>query len=182
MPPFESFFEMLQQEKITTILCLAKALEQGRVKGHVYWPLEIGTIQHDLLLLKEETLAQDLILRKIQHVPTGYEFNLVEYLGWPDFGVCSEEELLQLVAHVRHLNPAKIYVHCSAGIGRTGVFLMVDIMLQLWKKQASLPLIPDLLLNLRSQRPGLVQQFEQYRLIYTTLRLMQQIEDSSSFY
>jgi protein tyrosine phosphatase len=179
LPPFDSFFDMLYEQKVPMILCLAKANEHGKVKGHVYWPKEVGASEHGLLLLQEEALTPQLILRKLRHLETGHEFSLVEYLGWPDFGVCSEQDLLQIIAHVRRLNPSKMYVHCSAGIGRTGVFLVIDVMLQLWKAKKPLPLIPDLLLQLRSQRPGLVQQFEQFKLIYTTLWLMQQIEDNT---
>jgi protein tyrosine phosphatase len=91
--------------------------------------------------------------------------HLIHETGWPDGGVPeSPRALLNLVNRVHEtdgdtVNPTWL-VHCSAGIGRTGVFILVDIMLQQIRRGVA-PNAKDILLMLRKQRFGMVQTVDQ---------------------
>jgi len=58
---------------------------------------------------------------------------------WPDHGVPSESTpLRKLVKHVEELrelnSEGPICVHCSAGIGRSGTFIAVHLIMQKLRK------------------------------------------------
>lgn len=83
------------------------------------------------------------------------------YLAWPDHGV--PRDCMSLVTFVKlsrkfhpvgHQRP--LLVHCSAGVGRTGTFVVLDSMMQRMKAKNSFN-IYHFLSNLRKQRVLLVQ-------------------------
>lgn len=80
-----------------------------------------------------------------------------------------EGELLTLLQHVHHyesfVDSTQTIVHCTAGIGRTGVYLVADIMVHKMLK-GLVPDPPFILRHLREMRSGLIQTPEQFRLCY----------------
>jgi hypothetical protein len=75
-----------------------------------------------------------------------------------------------------------IAVHCSAGVGRTGAFLAIDMLLQRLQRLRLAPPgaitgaavadavdVPALVLALRRQRRGMVQTGAQYGFVYHAL-------------
>ena len=84
----------------------------------------------------------------------------VQYLDWPDHGVpVSATHFLDYVRFTRSLltdDDKPILVHCSAGIGRTGAFILLDVALCLI--QAGQTVNPIALVKtMRDQRPMMVQ-------------------------
>ncbi|XP_041357578.1 receptor-type tyrosine-protein phosphatase epsilon-like [Gigantopelta aegis] len=72
---------------------------------------------------------------------------------------------------VRHTNPilpGPVLVHCSAGIGRTGTYIALDILLDRVEK-ADLIDVSKVIIDMRNQRKGIVQTTEQYECIFLTL-------------
>eukprot|EP00879_Flechtneria_rotunda_P000529 GHRR01000633.1.p1 GENE.GHRR01000633.1~~GHRR01000633.1.p1 ORF type:complete len:442 (+),score=181.29 GHRR01000633.1:365-1690(+) len=108
--------------------------------------------------------------------------NHYQYSGWPDYGVPSNTSSVLALCHAldgcRRCG-CKIVVHCSAGVGRTGTFIAIDILLQRLHSltlqlqgsvtdndiQAAMD-IPYLVTELRKQRRGTVQTGEQYMFIW----------------
>jgi tyrosine-protein phosphatase non-receptor type 9 len=108
--------------------------------------------------------------------------NHYEYAGWPDYGVPPTTASVLALCHALdgcRRAGCKIVVHCSAGVGRTGTFIAIDVLLQ---RLHSLSLqlhgsveqkdviaamnVPELVLNLRQQRRGMVQTWEQYSFVW----------------
>lgn len=56
----------------------------------------------------------------------------------------------------------------SAGVGRTGTFIALDILMQRMKQERKINIF-DLVKQLRSQRMKMVQTVEQYILLYTSV-------------
>jgi len=120
-----------------------------------------------------DTPYPDFKLRLINnHI---YHFH---YLKWPDFGIPqSFKSILEMIQYKnqlvkeRHLNN-NLLVHCTAGCGRTGVYITIDSLIQAWKnlKQRVMDLDIDLVYKLvqhqRRQRVGMVQNLDQFIIIY----------------
>ena len=52
------------------------------------------------------------------------EVTMFHYIAWPDFGVPKDPFLLfEMIHMLSKLNVNCTVVHCSAGVGRTGVFI-----------------------------------------------------------
>lgn len=108
-----------------------------------------------------------------------------QYLAWPDYGVPPSSApvlaLCRALDGCRHAG-ASIMVHCSAGVGRTGTFIVIDMLLQRLAALARRPLsavsdtdvcaavdIAGLVSALRTQRRGTVQTAEQYNFVWTAV-------------
>ncbi|KAK7884917.1 hypothetical protein WMY93_028040 [Mugilogobius chulae] len=102
----------------------------------------------------------------------------LHYVNWPDHGVPDSIppilDILQEMRSYQDHDDTPICIHCSAGCGRTGVLCVIDYTWNLLKKQ----MIPsdfsiyDLVQNMRTQRPSVVQTKEQYVLVYRTIKLL----------
>ncbi|NXU65040.1 PTN1 phosphatase, partial [Horornis vulcanius] len=96
------------------------------------------------------------------------------YTTWPDFGVPeSPASFLNFLFKVREsgsLSPGHgpVVVHCSAGIGRSGTFCLVDTCLLLMdkRKDPSSVDVKQVLLEMRKYRMGLIQTADQLRFSY----------------
>nr|BAJ52658.1 protein tyrosine phosphatase [Monosiga ovata] len=106
----------------------------------------------------------------------------VQFMPWPDFGIpANPQMILTLHQCVRSLQRrtnehAPLLVHCTAGLGRTGVYILVDVLL----RQITFNQVPNaeaVLCVLREQRCGLVQTEEQYAFSLR-VALAQVVEDA----
>ena len=83
------------------------------------------------------------------------------YTAWPDHGVPDNVmSVIRFIRHVRKLFPPSqdqpLLVHCSAGVGRTGTFITLDMMMQQMKVEGTVS-ICQCVRNLRLQRMKMVQ-------------------------
>ena len=83
------------------------------------------------------------------------------YTAWPDHGVPDNVmSVISFIRHVRKLYPVSLdqplLVHCSAGVGRTGTFITLDMMMQQMKAEGTLS-VHQCVRNLRTQRMKMVQ-------------------------
>ena len=97
----------------------------------------------------------------------------VQYVGWPDHGVPPDPASFAAFFSVyrslractqRALHP--LLVHCSAGIGRTGTFLAIDVLLDAVSDGAPAVSVLNTVRVLRSSRPGMVQTKAQYAFVF----------------
>ncbi|XP_035518122.1 tyrosine-protein phosphatase non-receptor type 7-like [Morone saxatilis] len=66
------------------------------------------------------------------------------------------------------LSPGPIIVHCSAGIGRTGCFIVSSIGCQQLRETGQVDIL-ETVCQLRLDRGGMIQTTEQYQFLYSTL-------------
>lgn len=179
------FWKMVYQENTRVIVMTTKEMERGRNKCVRYWPDLHGTKEFGRVLVRnvDERPAQDYILRKLEVTrldrkePVRYIWHY-QYLTWPDHGVPNEPGgvlwFLEEVNRTQSTMPASgpIVVHCSAGIGRTGTIIVIDILIDIINRQGldcDID-IPKTIQWVRQQRSGMVQTEAQYKFIYMAVQ------------
>jgi len=186
---FYDFWRMIWQYNIKVIVMLTKTFENGRMKCHKYWPentdAETYTDIKVVSCIEEEDEPNAITTRrfKVLNEKTSEEREVIhyQYHGWPDHGTpTNTKEIRELLKRMEEANgatkQAPIVVHCSAGIGRTGTLCTIHLTLGKVKehleKNPNEPYKFDLystVMELRSQRTGMVQQPEQYRFCYHSI-------------
>uniref|UniRef100_A0A669EWJ7 protein-tyrosine-phosphatase n=1 Tax=Oreochromis niloticus TaxID=8128 RepID=A0A669EWJ7_ORENI len=179
------FWKMVYQENSHVIVMTTKEMERGRNKCFRYWPDLHATKEFGKVLVRnvDERPAQDHILRKLEVTrldrkePVRYIWHY-QYLSWPDHGVPNEpggvlwflEEVNRTQSTIPHTGP--IVVHCSAGIGRTGTIIVIDILIDIINRQGldcDID-VPKTIQRVRQQRSGMVQTEAQYKFIYMAVQ------------
>ncbi|XP_064407145.1 uncharacterized protein LOC135351979 isoform X2 [Halichondria panicea] len=176
------FWRMIWENKLPTIVMVTKLVESSREKCARYWPsatgekMEVGP--NIFILLKEIKLFTDYEIR-IMSITNASELGsspfLVThfyYLGWPDHGVPQyATSLLGYLRRVRKTHPVSgppLLVHCSAGVGRTGTFIVLDAMLQRIQEERVVN-VYQFVWELRERRCLMVQTKSQYMFIHDAL-------------
>merc|ERR1719433_1910258 len=168
------FWYMTWECQSTLIIMLTTIVERGRIKCHKYWPDVGDTIEYGVLAVTciNEDIRENFTFREfsIQHKETAEERQVTQmaYSSWPDHGVPeSSEEFVDFVENVRSRRKGSMeptIVHCSAGIGRTGVVILMETALYLI--EANQPVYPlDLTRIMRDQRASMIQTGAQYRFV-----------------
>ncbi|XP_056288905.1 tyrosine-protein phosphatase non-receptor type 13-like [Pseudoliparis swirei] len=186
------FWQMVWEQKSNVIAMMTQEVEGGKVKCQRYWPdtprtAEMVDDRLQITLIKDQYLdnfvirlieVKDVQTNEIQHVTH------LNYTGWPDHGTPEQpEQLLTFISYMRHVHRSgPIVSHCSAGIGRSGTLICIDVVLGLISKDADFDL-SDVVRNMRLQRQGMIQTEEQYvfcyQVILYVLRCLQAEENIS---
>lgn len=178
----EDFWNMIWQENTRVIVMTTKEIERTKKKCEKYWP-DPGQSQqwgYAKVTCLNETSANDYTLREMLFSWRGREERKVfqyHFLVWPDHGVAEPGCVLNFLQDVNArqeqlvsdgVNPGSICVHCSAGIGRTGTFIVIDMILdQIDREGLDCEIdIHRTILMVRSQRSGMVQTEAQYKFVY----------------
>lgn len=166
------FWKTMWDHHITTIVLLTPLIEKNVEKCSLYWP-QVEPEMHDEITIKPKTIRQlnaDLILRSFTMVVKDQKRVIYQYhfIGWPDFeSPRHHQHFIDLIKLVPHQSVA---VMCSAGVGRTGTFITIHQLIYeiLVDKRDSINIV-EFILNLRTQRPKMVQSVDQLKLIYSTI-------------
>nr|XP_020467948.1 phosphatidylinositol phosphatase PTPRQ isoform X2 [Monopterus albus] len=174
------FWRMIWETGTRTIAMLTQCFEKGRIRCHRYWPEDNKpmSVFSDILISKvSEEVFPDWTVRTLKVEKYGnyilvHHFN---YTSWPEHGVpesCSTFiKFVKAVRTHRHDN-STIVVHCSAGVGRTGVFIALDHLIQHIRDHDFVD-VYGLVAELRSERMCMVQNLAQYIFLHqSTLELL----------
>ncbi|KAA0705113.1 Receptor-type tyrosine-protein phosphatase mu [Triplophysa tibetana] len=170
------FWRMVWQENTATIVMVTNLVEVGRVKCCKYWPDDTEIYRDMKVTLIETQLLSEYVIRTFAVEKRGAheirEIRQFHFTGWPDHGVPYHATgLLGFVRRVKSKNPANagpMVVHCSAGAGRTGCFIVIDIMLDMAEREGVVD-IYNCVRELRSRRVNMVQTEEQYVFIHDAI-------------
>ncbi|XP_068021074.1 receptor-type tyrosine-protein phosphatase S isoform X14 [Melanerpes formicivorus] len=174
---FGDFWRMVWEQRSATIVMMTKLEEKSRIKCDQYWPGR-GTDTYGMIqvtLLDTIELAT-FCLRTFSLHKNGSsekrEVRQFQFTAWPDHGVPEyPTPFLAFLRRVKTCNPpdaGPIVVHCSAGVGRTGCFIVIDAMLERIKHEKTVDIYGHVTL-MRSQRNYMVQTEDQYSFIHDAL-------------
>ncbi|KAM9800540.1 receptor-type tyrosine-protein phosphatase T isoform 9-T10 [Syngnathus typhle] len=170
------FWRMVWQENSASIVMVTNLVEVGRVKCVRYWPDETEVYGDVKVTLVETDPLAEYIVRTFTMQKKGHhelrELRQFHFTSWPDHGVpCYATGMLGFIRQVKFLNPpdaGPIVAHCSAGAGRTGCFVAVDIMLDMAENEGVVDVF-NCIRELRSQRVNMVQTEEQYVFVHDAI-------------
>ncbi|XP_075787709.1 receptor-type tyrosine-protein phosphatase delta isoform X7 [Pelodiscus sinensis] len=172
----EDFWRMLWEHNSTIVVMLTKLREMGREKCHQYWPAERSArYQYFVVDPMAEYNMPQYILRefKVTDARDGQSRTVrqFQFTDWPEQGVPkSGEGFIDFIGQVHKTKEqfgqdGPISVHCSAGVGRTGVFITLSIVLERMRYEGVVDIFQTVKM-LRTQRPAMVQTEDQYQFGY----------------
>ncbi|XP_054428370.1 tyrosine-protein phosphatase non-receptor type 20 [Pteronotus mesoamericanus] len=137
----------------------------ARVQPLIFSSHEQSAIKDCYKILQKKIEEREVIREFMTGV--SHFIKQLQFTNWPDHSTpASVDGFIKYVRFVRksHLT-GPIIVHCSAGVGRTGVFLCVDVVFCAIEKNFSFN-IRNIVAQMREQRCGMVQTKEQYYFCY----------------
>ncbi|XP_041983396.1 uncharacterized protein LOC121736341 isoform X2 [Aricia agestis] len=185
----DAFWRMIWQHRVHTLVMITNLVERGRRKCDMYWPAggrgssaQFGGV-HVTLLYEDVRAAYTVRHLRATHSgettsdtgsagsdssnSTGRHITQYHYTVWPDHG--TPRHPLAVLPFVRAAaHPGTLLVHCSAGVGRTGTYIVIDAQLNQLKLTGTLSPL-GFLCRARTQRNHLVQTEEQYVFVHDAL-------------
>uniref|UniRef100_A0A673C3U3 Receptor-type tyrosine-protein phosphatase n=1 Tax=Sphaeramia orbicularis TaxID=375764 RepID=A0A673C3U3_9TELE len=174
------FWRMIWEQKVATVVMLTNLKERKEDKCYQYWPDQgCWTYGNVRVAVEDFTVLVDYTIRKfcIQYqasdaAKTPRLVTQLHFTSWPDFGVpFSPIGMLKFLKKVKAVNPpfsGPIVVHCSAGVGRTGTFIVIDAMIDMMHAEQKVDVF-GFVSKIREQRSQLIQTDMQYSFIYQAL-------------
>ncbi|XP_061551640.1 tyrosine-protein phosphatase non-receptor type 21 isoform X2 [Phycodurus eques] len=186
----QDFWQMVWEQGVAIIAMVTAEEESGREKSFRYWP-RLGSRHNTVTYgrfkittrFRTESGCYATTGLKIKYLLTGQERTVwhLQYTDWPDHG-CPEdlkgfltylEEIQSVRRHTNSISDPKnsnlpVLVHCSAGVGRSGVVILSEIMIACLEHNEVLE-IKTVLMKLRQQRMIMVQNLSQYTFVYKVL-------------
>ncbi|XP_068089061.1 tyrosine-protein phosphatase non-receptor type 14 [Hyperolius riggenbachi] len=188
---FHDFWQMVWEQGVNVIAMVMAEEEEGRAKSHRYWP-KLGSRHNSATYGKFKVTTNfrtdsgyyATTGLKIKHLLSGQERAVwhLQFTDWPEKG-CPDEvqkflsylEEIQSVRQYANSTPdtssrcnPPVLVHCSAGVGRTGVVILSELMMRCLENNDKVE-IPMMLKYLREQRMFMIQTIAQYTFVYQVL-------------
>uniref|UniRef100_A0A7M4DXS5 Tyrosine-protein phosphatase n=1 Tax=Crocodylus porosus TaxID=8502 RepID=A0A7M4DXS5_CROPO len=168
------FWQMTWEQGSAMVVMLTTQVERGRVKCHQYWPEPTGSSLYgnfQIACHSEEGnpayVFREMTLTNLEKNESR-QLTQIQYIAWPDHGVPDDSsDFLDFVCLVRKKRAGReepVVVHCSAGIGRTGVLITMETAMCLI--ECNQPVYPlDIVRTMRDQRAMMIQTPSQYRFV-----------------
>ncbi|XP_058853627.1 receptor-type tyrosine-protein phosphatase U-like isoform X4 [Acipenser ruthenus] len=170
------FWRMVWQENCFSIVMITKLVEVGRVKCCKYWPDDTEIYGDIKITLLNTEMLSEYTVRTFTLERRGYsakhEVHQFHFTSWPEHGVPYHATgLLAFIRRVKASTPpdaGPVVVHCSVGAGRTGCYIVLDVMLDMAECEGVVD-IYNCVKTLCSRRINMIQTEEQYVFIHDAI-------------
>ncbi|XP_052250966.1 multiple epidermal growth factor-like domains protein 10 isoform X2 [Dreissena polymorpha] len=170
---FATFWRMVWQQNVEKIVMVTNLVEEGKDKCEKYWPSVGAPQMYDDIQVscQSEDDYAEFTRRTFTVIKDRQTRTLTQlhFTSWPDKDVPEDVtsiiEFRQKVLRVPATLLGPTIVHCSAGIGRTGTYIAIDILTKEGEAEGSID-IPGCVLNMRQNRPYMVQTAGQYAYLH----------------
>lgn len=166
------FWRMVWEQKSRTIVMMTQLEERGRVKCVQFWPSRDSVTYHGITIAAcnvEELAYYNIRTFRLQFNNEIREVKQFQFTAWPDHGVPDHPTpFLMFLRRIKVSNPmdaGPMIVLCSAGVGRTGCFIVIDSMIERIKQESTIDIYGHVT-SLRAQRNYIVQTEDQYMFIH----------------
>uniref|UniRef100_A0A4W4GM90 Protein tyrosine phosphatase receptor type Na n=1 Tax=Electrophorus electricus TaxID=8005 RepID=A0A4W4GM90_ELEEL len=173
------FWQMVWENGCTVIVMMTALVEDGEQQCERYWPDEGSSLYniYEVNLVSEHIWCKDFLVRSfyLKNVQTQETRTLTQFhlLGWPAQGIpTSTRPLLDFRRKVNKCYRGRscpIIVHCSDGTGRTGTYILIDMVLNRMAKGVKEIDIAATLEHIRDQRPNMVRTKDQFEFALTAV-------------
>ncbi|EGD72786.1 hypothetical protein PTSG_04513 [Salpingoeca rosetta] len=177
------FWQMVWEQDSALIVMVACLVEKNRPKCFKYWPSRQDGVQvfgQVQVSLTAESVGRDFTRRefKLKNDEKTRRVTQLQMTSWPDHGAPSNPAaFLNLHSTFngmlrRHRSRGPAVIHCSAGVGRSGTFICMDILYEMALDGKEPLNIRHVISRLREQRNFMVQSVDQFRFLYSAVREM----------
>lgn len=175
------FWQMVWEQGVVVIVNLTKLSDLGLPQCHRYWPEEQQPIVtyriYEVHLVSEHIWCEDYLVRSfyLKNLQTSETRTVTQFhfLSWPDLNVPSTPKpLLEFRRKVNKCfrgRASPVVVHCSGGVGRTGTYILIDMVLNKMMRGAKEIDIAATVEHLRDQRPSMVKTKAQFEFALTAV-------------
>lgn len=173
------FWQMVWEQSVVVIVNLTKLSDMGLPQCHRYWPENGSEIYHiyEIHLISEHIWCDNYLVRSLylKNLQTSESRTITQfhYLTWPDLSIPeSPKPLLEFRRKVNKCYRGQgcpIIVHCNNGVGRTGTYILLDMVLNKMIKGTKEIDIAATLEHLRDQRPDVVKTKGQFEFALTAM-------------
>uniref|UniRef100_A0A8C1JP20 Receptor-type tyrosine-protein phosphatase-like N n=1 Tax=Cyprinus carpio TaxID=7962 RepID=A0A8C1JP20_CYPCA len=173
------FWQMVWENGCTVIVMMTALGEDGEKQCERYWPDEGSSLYniYEVNLVSEHIWCKDFLVRSfyLKNVQTQETRTLTQFhlLSWPAQGIpSSTRPLLDFRRKVNKCYRGRscpIIVHCSDGTGRTGTYILIDMVLNRMAKGVKEIDIAATLEHIRDQRPSMVRTKDQFEFALTAV-------------
>ncbi|XP_052773554.1 receptor-type tyrosine-protein phosphatase S-like isoform X3 [Mya arenaria] len=170
---FEPFWQMVWQQKVEKIVMITNMIENASLKCEQYWP-NVGTSMmygEFRITCHSEDMYAEFTRRALTIIRSSKErsFFQLHFTCWPDKGIPDDVtaiiEFRQRVLNTPTSFKGPTLIHCSTGVGRTGTYIALDILTKEGEAERAVD-IPGCVVNMRQNRPNMIQTFEQYQYLH----------------
>ncbi|EDV26723.1 uncharacterized protein TRIADDRAFT_55048 [Trichoplax adhaerens] len=174
------FWQMVWEQKIATVVMLARLKENDVAVCALYWPEKKGKECYgdfEVTLVSEHNWCDDYVVRnfylrniKNQETRTVTQF---QYLSWPDMGIPKDTknflEFRRKINRSYHGQGCPVIIHCNDGAGRAGTYILIDMTLKRLSKGTKEIDIAATIEHLRDQRISMVKTKVQFEFALSSI-------------
>ncbi|CAF3988363.1 unnamed protein product [Rotaria sp. Silwood2] len=156
-----AFWQMVWEQGSCVIVALTRPIENGITMCHHYWPVEGSEIYNDfeVNLVSEHIWSDDYVVRSfyLKNIQTMETRTVTQFhfLTWDE--LCNPPSAKSVLDFRRD------------GVGRTGTYILLDIVLNRIYKGAREINIAATLEHIRDQRPKMVKTKDQFEFVFVAV-------------
>lgn len=177
----EDFWLLIWQERVTTLIMLTETVDnEGKEKCYQYWKendIRLDSRCSGNLVVKCISVEDHQVVCRRRFIISSLssdrqlEINQYHFKRWPDMSVPKEHEFLIFYNQLEKETSTRCgpsLIHCSAGIGRTGTFILIETMIRLVEINSHVDPL-QIITSLRNKRMGMVETEEQLLFACSTV-------------